>query len=400
MSEVFLGTCGWSYAEWEGLLYPKKKSKLKQYCSIFQTVEIDSTFYALPDQGTVLGWAKHTPPGFTFAAKAPQTITHKKMLDPAHGTRNDLDQFLETMKPLIEAEKLGCVLFQLPPFLRFNPQKLESFLSLLPDGPAFAVEFRHGSWLKEETLKILEKHGAAYTIVDEPALPPVIHVTSDLAYVRWHGRGEKPWFNYKYTEQELQEWVPKVREAAGKAKKVLGYFNNHFHGYAPENCLQIMQMLGIAVPHHEAALRRLTLFRRQGKPSAEEQTLEAWIGTSGMRGKDQLLLKLSSLEILTAARAIPDTNFSLREDSPERLAAYVENTTVDIDLKAHSVAHQCPAWSSLISEKKFCPHIAKLFLSIDSERSKRILSLIEKSIDQWKFESRTAIEFPTRRSND
>jgi len=372
MSEVLLGTCGWSYAEWEGLLYPEKKSKLKQYCSIFPTVEIDSTFYALPEPRTVLGWVKHTPPRFTFTAKAPQTITHKKMLDPARGLQDDLDRFLEIMKPLIEAEKLGCILFQLPPFLRFNPQKLESFLSLLPEGPDFAVEFRHNSWLKEETLKILEKHGAAYTIVDEPALPPVIHVTSHLAYIRWHGRGEQPWFNYKYSEQELQEWVPKLREAAGKAKRVLGYFNNHFHGYAPENCLQIMQMLGIAVPHHEAALRRLTLFRKQGKPSAVEQTLETWIGTSGMRGKDQLLLKLSSPETLTAARAIPDTDFSLREDSPERLAAYVGDTTVDINFKVHSVTHRCPTWPSLISEKKLCPHIAKLFLSIDSERSRRI----------------------------
>jgi uncharacterized protein YecE (DUF72 family) len=400
MSEAFLGTCGWSYSEWEGLLYPEKKSKLKQYCSIFSTVEIDSTFYALPEPGTVLGWVKHTPSNFIFSAKAPQTITHKKLLDPTRGVEADLKQFAETMRPLVEAEKLACVLLQLPPFLRFNPQRLESFLSLLPEGLRFAVEFRHDSWLREETFRLLENRQVAYTIVDEPALPPVIHVTSDLAYIRWHGRGENPWFNYKYSEQELQEWVPKVREASGKAKKVLGYFNNHFHGYAPENCLQIMQMLGIAVPHHEAALRRLTLFRKHGKPSAEEQTLETWIGTGIMRGKDQLLLKLSSLETLTAARAIPDEDFSLREDSAERLAAYVGDTTVDIDLKAHSVIHRCPAWSSLISEKKFCPHIAKLFLSIDSERSRRILSLIEKTIGQWKFESRTAIEFPARQSND
>jgi uncharacterized protein YecE (DUF72 family) len=168
MSEVLLGTCGWSYAEWEGLLYPEKQGKLKRYSSIFPTVEIDSTFYALPEQGTVLGWTKHTPSNFIFSAKAPQTITHKKALDIVRGIETDLNQFLETMKPLTDAGKLGCVLFQLPPFLRFNPQRLESFLSLLPNTPSFAVEFRHSSWLKEETFKLLERHRVAYTIVDEP----------------------------------------------------------------------------------------------------------------------------------------------------------------------------------------------------------------------------------------
>jgi uncharacterized protein YecE (DUF72 family) len=396
MSEVLLGTCGWSYAEWEGLLYPEKQGKLKQYSSIFPTVEIDSTFYALPEQGTVLGWTKHTPPNFIFSAKAPQTITHKKALDIARGIETDLNQFLETMKPLTDAGKLACVLFQLPPFLRFNPQRLESFLSLLPDTPSFAVEFRHGSWLKEETFKLLERHRVAYTIVDEPLLPPVIHVTSDLAYVRWHGRGEKPWFNYKYSEEELQEWVPKVGKTTEKAKKVVGYFNNHFHGYAPENCLQIMQMLGISVPHHDAALRRLTLFRKRGKVAPEEQTLDAW--TSTAKAKDELLLSFASQEVLEAAQAIPDKDFSLREDTSRRLAAYIGDTTADIDLKEHTIVHRCPTWSKSVSEKRFCPHIAKLFLSIGPERSRSVLSLIKKTLAEWKFESRLSVEFPSKRT--
>jgi len=399
MSEVLLGTCGWSYAEWEGLLYPEKKSKLKQYCSIFSTVEIDSTFYALPEPGIVLGWVKHTPPSFTFAAKAPQTITHKKMLDPARGIEADLKQFLETMKPLIQAEKLSCVLFQLPPFLRFNPERLESFLSLLPDGQNFAVEFRHNSWLREETLRLLTNRQVAYTIVDEPVLPPVIHVTSDLAYIRWHGRGDQPWFNYRYSEPELQEWVPKVREAAGKAKRVLGYFNNHFHGYAPENCLQIMQMLGISVPHHDAALRRLTLFRKHGKAATEDQTLEAWVGVPRVTQIEELLKRLSSQENLKVGQAISGKDYSLREDSSRGLAAYIRDTTVDVDLKKHTIVHRCPIWSESAKERKFCPHVIKLFLSIEPERSRSILRLVEKTLDKWKFESRTAIEFPAKRSN-
>jgi uncharacterized protein YecE (DUF72 family) len=205
MSEVLLGTCGWSYAEWEGILYPYAQNKLKQYSSIFRTAEIDSTFYALPQQGIVLGWARNTSRDFVFSAKLPQTITHKKVIDPGRGIDADLKQFLEVMKPLREVGKLACVLVQLPGFLRFDPERLKSFLPLPPDDQSFAVEFRHNSWLQEETFELLAEHHVAYTIVDEPLLPPDVHVTSDIAYLRWHGRGTKPWFNYRYSEEQLAE---------------------------------------------------------------------------------------------------------------------------------------------------------------------------------------------------
>lgn len=145
MSEILLGTCGWSYAEWEGILYPYEQNKLKQYSQIFCTAEIDSTLYALPNPGTVLGWARNTPRDFVFSAKLPQTITHKKAIDPARGIDADLKQFFEAMKPLGEAGKLACVLVQLPGFLRFDAERLETFLSLLPDDQSFAVEFTHNS---------------------------------------------------------------------------------------------------------------------------------------------------------------------------------------------------------------------------------------------------------------
>jgi uncharacterized protein YecE (DUF72 family) len=183
MSDVLLGTCGWSYAEWEGILYPYAQNKLKQYGQIFRTAEIDSTFYALPTQGTVLGWARNTPRDFVFSAKLPQTITHKKAIDPARGVDADLKRFLEAMKPLIEAGKLACILVQLPGFLRSDPERLRSFLSLLPDDQRFAVEFRHNSWPQEETFRLLAQHKVAYTVVDEPLLPPEVHVTADIAYL-------------------------------------------------------------------------------------------------------------------------------------------------------------------------------------------------------------------------
>ena len=111
----------------------------------------------------------------------------------------------------------------------------------------YAVEFRNVTWLMPETrtFKLLEQYGVAYTNVDEPLLPPEMHLTADFAYFRWHGHGENIWFDYRYSKDELEPWVPKVEEAAGKVKKVYGYFNNHYHGYAPENCLQLMERLGL-----------------------------------------------------------------------------------------------------------------------------------------------------------
>jgi len=393
MSELLLGTCGWSYAEWEGILYPEGRSKLKQYSSIFPTAEIDSTFYALPNEGTVLGWARHTPPNFVFSAKLPQTITHKNVIDPTRGIEADLDLFLEGMRPLKDAGKLACLLAQLPGFLRFNVERLEAFLSVLPQDQDFAVEFRHGSWLRDETFRLLEKYRVAYTIVDEPLLSPEVHVTSDTAYIRWHGRGTKPWFNYRYSEEELKEWVPRVKETVVKAKKVLGYFNNHFHGYAPENSLQIMQMLGIVTPHGSAALRRLTYQARQ-RP-VRVQGLEAWTGPLAGKTVEAALRNFVDSEILQAAESIPDKDLSLREDGKGRLAAYVADTTVDIDLENRTIVHRCPAWSKLLLEKKFCQHVARVFLIVEPGKALNLLSLIRSGLEDWKFESRFAVDFPT-----
>jgi uncharacterized protein YecE (DUF72 family) len=107
------------------------------------------------------------------------------------------------------------------------------------------VEFRHLSWMRVETWDLLKEYNVAYTNVDEPLLPPEVHLTSDLAYFRWHGRGERPWFDYRYNEDEIESWVPKVEGAASKSKKVFGYFNNHLHGYPPENCLYLIEILGL-----------------------------------------------------------------------------------------------------------------------------------------------------------
>ena len=244
---ILLGTSGWSYKEWEGTFYEKgEKRKLRAYSQVFKTAEIDSTFYRNPTKGTVMGWLKYSPSDFVFTAKMPKLVTHNKKLGLKGDVKTDLTEFFELMRPLQLGGKLGCLLIQLPPSYSYNPDSIESFFQLIDPIFNYAVEFRNLSWMRDETWQLLQKYQVAYTNVDEPLLPAEVHATSnDFSYFRWHGRGEKIWFDYKYTEDELNQWIPKVEEAAKKVKRIYGYFNNHFHGYAPENCQYLIEKLGL-----------------------------------------------------------------------------------------------------------------------------------------------------------
>ena len=193
--QILLGTSGWSLKEWEGVFYEKgEERKLRVYTGIFKTAEIDSTFYRNPTKGTVMGWIRYSPPDFVFSAKLPKMITHAKKLGLKGSVKDDLETFLELMEPLQLNGKLACLLIQLPPKYEFNIDNLEAFFKLLDPRFRYAVEFRNISWLRDETWSLLEEYKVAYTNVDEPLLPPEVHLTSDIAYFRWHGRGEGVWF--------------------------------------------------------------------------------------------------------------------------------------------------------------------------------------------------------------
>jgi uncharacterized protein YecE (DUF72 family) len=256
-SRLYFGCAGWSYKEWVGPLYDPDESMLQQYSNVFDTVELNSSFYKAPDEGTILGLARNTKRGFMFSAKINQKFTHERRLKLDDEGQEQLENFVQLFDPLLTQDRLGCFLVQLPPSLRKNEALLESFLAALPHRYDYVVEFRHKSWIDESTWRVLSKYQTAYCIVDEPLLPPEIHVTSPIGYVRWHGHGQRPWYDYRYTQQQLQDWVPKVREIQENTKKTFGIFNNHFHGYAPENCIQIMEMLGIAQEKHRKTLNRL-----------------------------------------------------------------------------------------------------------------------------------------------
>jgi uncharacterized protein YecE (DUF72 family) len=253
-----LGTCGWSYDEWLHVFYPDKDThKLSFYSKVFNTVEVDSTFYDYPDEKVVVGWARHTPLDFRYCLKLPQLITHKKRLSVALGVESDITRFLDLLKPLTTLNKVGVLLVQLPPSLEADLDLLESFLKVLPlDAFRFAVEFRHPSWWNEETWKLLGRYGVANTTVDEPLLPSDMVFTSDCTYVRWHGWGSRVWYDYRYTKDQISNWVPKLREALRKTKEVYGYWNNHFHGYAVLNCLESLELMGMLNEEQRAALQR------------------------------------------------------------------------------------------------------------------------------------------------
>ena len=258
MARLRFGCSGWDYQEWIGPFYRNaSESKLAAYSRVFDTAEVNSTFYRAPSPGMVLGWGKYTPDGFVFAAKVPQTVTHERLCDVARGADVELKSYAELMRPLLDAGKLGPLLLQLPPRMRFDEPVIHRFLDALPDGFAFALEPRNRSWMTMAAFDLLKSTDVAYTIVDEPLLPPDLHVTSSVAYVRWHGHGEEPWYNYRYSEDELREWVPRVQQVASQANEVYGFFNNHYHGYAPENALRILRMLGVEDAEKNRALSRV-----------------------------------------------------------------------------------------------------------------------------------------------
>ena len=284
MAELLIGTSGWSYNEWTGVFYPSSStSKLTFYSKIYQTAEIGSTFYAYPSKGLVLGWARHTPENFVFSMKLPRTLTHDKRLDLDRGVEADLVRFLSLMKPLMAVGKLGPVLIQLPPSYSYESdyRRFRKFLMAIPEDVKFAAEFRHPSWLREEVWSLLRDRNVANVIVDEPLLPPDTVVTADFAFIRWHGRGSRPWYNYRYTESELAGWVPKVRDVESRVKKTYGYFNNHFKGFAVENSLKMMGLLGVSTPTQDEAGAKATRVLESGGRADGEGSMLEYVGGSG-----------------------------------------------------------------------------------------------------------------------
>ena len=391
MVRLRFGCSGWDYHEWIGPFYRNaSESKLRAYARVFDTAEINSTFYRAPSSGMVQGWGRFSPEDFVFAAKVPQTVTHDRFLDVAQGADKDLLAFCELMRPLLDQGKLGPLLLQLPPRLRFDEPKIHRFLDILPRDFRFALEPRNKSWMTIEAFELLRSTGVAYAIVDEPLLPPDLHVTAPLAYVRWHGHGSDPWYNYRYSEDELTSWVPRVQQVASQAETVYGFFNNHFHGYAPENCIQILKMLGVQTQEQARAFTRIEAFRKQAT-RAEVRLKALTLEDFGADVPKDALLENALRRFLDPNRMDRAKRIDSREVEITRdgavLLARIKDYKVELDPVAKTLFHDCDDWGKLVAKKDFCKHVGKFFLSLPREESLKYLEAIAANRDAWTFEN-------------
>jgi uncharacterized protein YecE (DUF72 family) len=282
---VRIGTCSWADDALSKYFYPPKlpaKERLAWYAQFFDTVEVDSTYYRLPGESMVQGWADRTPPGFTMHVKAfglmtrhpvkletlPEDLRDAMPVDergrvdrPPRELRGEVfRRFLQSLEPLRSTGKLGGILFQFPSYVVFKDLSFD-YLEWAREqlgSDEMLVEFRHRSWLDEdnraETLSFLERIGAAYVTVDAPRsdtaknlIPTVPAVTAGTAYVRFHGRNLGTWnkrggsaaerFDYLYSDDELSEWTGTLKELAGSAKQAYAFFNNNATSADPDNPL-------------------------------------------------------------------------------------------------------------------------------------------------------------------
>jgi uncharacterized protein YecE (DUF72 family) len=242
---LYLGTCGWSYADWEGTLYPEglqAASRLAEYAKHYATVEIDSTFYGTPRGTTVERWRKVAPRGFLYAAKFPQEVTHERNLV---GSEAEAERFVRTMAEL--GDRLGPLLLQLPP--SFNVEGmgvLEDFLKRLPEGFRYAVEVRHRSWLGSDLPEMLHERGAALTLIDYPRMPRMEETTADFSYIRWLGdRREFPEGHThlkKERDEDLRWWAGVVDRFLQEGKTVFAYANNHYQNHSPSTVERFLKL--------------------------------------------------------------------------------------------------------------------------------------------------------------
>jgi uncharacterized protein YecE (DUF72 family) len=242
---LYLGTSGWSYADWEGTLYPEglpPASRLAEYARHYATVEIDSTFYGTPRRSTVEKWREIVPQGFLFAAKFPQEITHENNLV---GSEDLARSFIGTMESL--GDKLGPLLLQLPPsFTVEGMGELEDFLSALPGGFRYAVEVRHRSWLRSDLPAMLRDHGAALTLIDYPRMPRMEETTARFVYVRW--LGDRREFPSGHTgpkrdrREDLEWWSARFDRFLEEGREIFAYANNHYQNHSPSTLEQLVEI--------------------------------------------------------------------------------------------------------------------------------------------------------------
>lgn len=234
---ICIGTSGWNYDHWRGRFYPSELDSsdwLSYYAKSFETVEINYSFYRLPERELFEKWAGETPDDFTFAVKASSYLTHRKKLkDP----EEPVSRMMNNVRGL--GEKLGPILYQLPPNWNVNLTRLSEFLPLLPKDVRHVMEFRDPSWLVEDVFDLLRKHSVGYCIMSAPGLSRIMEITAPFAYIRMHSGGVDTEGDYE--DIQLEWWADQVRAMAEQGD-VYVYFNNDYKGFAVKNAKKLIEL--------------------------------------------------------------------------------------------------------------------------------------------------------------
>jgi uncharacterized protein YecE (DUF72 family) len=236
-----IGCSGWNYDDWRGPFYPEKAPRrrwLELYAERFDTVEVNTTFYRLPNREAVAGWVSQTPAEFRFAVKASRYLTHiRRLQDLGDGIK----RFYERIEPLIEHRRLGPVLWQLPGNFKRDDDRLGRWLEALPEG-MHTIEFRHPSWFVPEVTRALRAHHVALAIGDHPQRPfQTYEATAGWRFVRFHYGSRGRAGNYSATE--LDTWARRIAQWR-RRQSVWAYFNNDWRGFAPANARALIDRLG------------------------------------------------------------------------------------------------------------------------------------------------------------
>ncbi len=253
---LYIGTSGFSYQDWIGPFYPENTEKgdmLTLYARQFNTVEINSSYYRIMPAAIFCHLERKVPADFKFVVKANQAMTHVRDKNEAV-----FQEFESSLQPVLKSNKLGCVLAQFPYSFHYNNDNLDYLLYVKEriDYTPLIVEFRNNYWVKDLVFEFLKKNEIGFCMVDQPPLkgliPPITVVTSPLGYIRFHGRNKEKWwqhehayqrYDYLYSEQELEEWVPKIKEVIRKTDNQYIFMNNHYKGKATKNALMLMKLL-------------------------------------------------------------------------------------------------------------------------------------------------------------
>lgn len=238
--QIHIGTSGWNYRHWRGPFYPEEvaqKKWLSYYSERLKTVEINNSFYRLPKETTFENWRNTVPPDFIFSVKASRYITHvKKLKEP----EDSIKLFLGRAEKL--QEKLGPILFQLPPGWNYNEERLQAFLGVLPKEFRYAIEFRNQSWLRPETYRALAQHNVAFCIYQFRGELSPKEVTADFVYIRLHGPNRQE-YTGQYDSVTLTGWAGAFSTWRNQEKAVYCYFDNDENGYAVQDALRLQSMI-------------------------------------------------------------------------------------------------------------------------------------------------------------